>query len=153
MSLRDPKKERVIILCIIAIAIFFRFYQLDLTPPGLWPDEAANGVDALKALDNKDFKIFYPANNGREGLFINLQSISIAVLGAEPWALRIVSAIIGTLTVIGLYLLTRRLFDWRMAAVSSFFLAVSFWHVNFSRIGFRAIMLPFILVWAFYFLC
>ena len=36
--------------------------------------------------------------------------------------------------------------------LSSFFLATSFWHVNFSRIGFRAILLPFILVFAFYFL-
>jgi hypothetical protein len=31
-------------------------------------------------------------------------------------------------------------------------LATSFWHVNFSRIGFRGILVPFILVFAFYFL-
>jgi len=152
MSLRDPKKEWVIILCIIAIAIFFRFYQLDLTPPGLWPDEAANGVDALKALDNHDFKIFYPANNGREGSFINLQALSIYLFGATPLSLRLVSAIMGVLTVIGLYFLARELFNRRIAYMASFFLAISFWHVSFSRIGFRAIMLPLILVWAFYFL-
>lgn len=151
-----------IFIAIVIIAVFFRFYQLDITPPGLWPDEAANGVDALKALDATDFsaeggpalgwKIFYPANNGREGLFINIQAISIGLFGAEAWALRLVSAIFGTLTVIGLYLLVRHIYDWRTAAIAGFFLSVSFWHVNFSRIGFRAIMLPFILVWAFYFL-
>lgn len=169
-----------IFVAIIAVAIFFRFYQLDSLPdgragipPGLWPDEAANGVDALKVLDGcqnapglasaqprvgeiskclTEFKIFYPANNGREGLFINIQALSIGLFGPEPWALRLVSAIFGTLTVLGLYLLVRHLYDWRTAAIASFFLSVSFWHVNFSRIGFRAIMLPFILVWAFYFL-
>ena len=146
------KKELIIFLIILAVAIFFRFYQLDLPPPGLWPDEAANGVDALKAIDAKDFKIFYPANNGLEGLFINMQAVSIMLFGAEPWALRLVSAIIGTLTVAGLYLLTKFIFGWHTAALASFFLAISFWHVNFSRIGFRAIMLPFIMVWAFYFL-
>lgn len=151
-----------IFIAMVIIAVFFRFYQLNSIPPGLWPDEAANGVDALKALDGcqnieiskclTELRIFYPANNGREGLFINLQAVSIKLFGATPFALRVVSAIFGTLTVLGLYLLTRYLYDWRTAAIASFFLSISFWHVNFSRIGFRAIMLPFILVWAFYFL-
>jgi 4-amino-4-deoxy-L-arabinose transferase-like glycosyltransferase len=146
------RKELVIILSILAVAAFFRLCKLDVMPPGLWPDEAANGVDALKALDERNFKIFYPANNGREGLFINIQAVSIHFFGANPWSLRVVSAIFGIFTVLGLYLLTRYMFNWRVAAVASFFMAISFWHVNFSRIGFRAIMLPFILVWAFYFL-
>lgn len=146
------RRELMIVVSIVAIAAFFRFYQLDVTPPGLWPDEAANGVDALKALDENDLRIFYPANNGREGLFINIQAFSIKLFGATPFALRVVSAIFGTLTVLGLYLLTKQIFNWRLASISGFFLAISFWHVNFSRIGFRAIMLPFILVWAFYFL-
>src|SRR3989344_1518767 len=151
MSIK-PKQELLIFILIIFMASFFRLYKINTIPPGLWPDEAANGVDALKALDSGDLKIFYPANNGREGLFINLQAVSIKVFGAEPWALRLVSAIIGILTVAGLYLLTRYMFNWRIAAMASFFLAISFWHVNFSRIGFRAIMLPFILVFIFYFL-
>lgn len=148
----NKRKEFWVFIAIITIAVFFRFCQLDTAPPGLWPDEAANGVDALKAIDSGHYSIFYPANNGREGLFINIQAFSIKLFGATPFALRLVSAIFGTLTVIGLYLLTRQLFTWRLAAIASFFLAISFWHVNFSRIGFRAIMLPLILVWAFYFL-
>jgi hypothetical protein len=39
----------------------------------------------------------------------------------------------------------------RIALFASFFLAVSFWHINFSRIGFRAIMAPFFIVWGLYF--
>jgi 4-amino-4-deoxy-L-arabinose transferase-like glycosyltransferase len=62
------------------------------------------------------------------------------------------SAVFGVLTVLGLYLLARELFDWRVGAVSSLLLAISFWHVNFSRNGFQAIILPFVLVYLFYFL-
>ncbi|OGN00254.1 MAG: hypothetical protein A3B91_04655 [Candidatus Yanofskybacteria bacterium RIFCSPHIGHO2_02_FULL_41_29] len=148
----SSKKELFIFIAIILIAVFFRFYQLDITPPGLWPDEAANGVDALKALDDNKFKLFYPDNNGREGLFINIQAVSMWLFGAEPWSLRVVSVVMGTITIIGLYFLTRYIFGWQLAAIAGFFLAISFWHVNFSRIGFRAIMLPLIIVWAFYFL-
>ena len=152
MRLTKQREEWFILFLILTVAVFFRFYQLSSLPPGLWPDEAANGVDALKALDSNDFRIFYPANNGREGLFINMQAVSIWLFGATPFALRVVSAIIGTLTVLGLYLLAKQLFDRKIASVAAFFLAISFWHVNFSRIGFRAIMLPLIMVFTFYFL-
>ncbi len=62
------------------------------------------------------------------------------------------SATIGILTVIGLYLLTKELFEWRLAAIASYLSAISFWHVNFSRLGPPSIIIPFILVYAFYFL-
>jgi 4-amino-4-deoxy-L-arabinose transferase-like glycosyltransferase len=147
-----PKREILIVLLILAVASFFRFYHLDKYPPGLYPDEAMNGSNALIANTTGNYQIFYPENFGREGLFINIQALSVKYFGIHSWALRGVSAVFGVLTVLGLYLLAKELFDWQIAAISSFLLAISFWHVNFSRIGFRAIMLPFILVYAFYFL-
>jgi len=143
------KKYNIFFLIVVlALAVFFRLYQLKTSPPGLYPDEAMNGNNALEAMDSGQYKVFYPENNGREGLFINIQSLSIRIFGNEPWALRIVSAIFGILTVLGLYFLTRELFGKEtIALLASFFLATSFWHINFSRIGFRAIMAPFFLVW------
>lgn len=52
----------------------------------------------------------------------------------------------------GLYLLARELFSERVALLSAFLLATSFWHVLFSRIAFQAIMAPFFLTWSLYFL-
>ncbi|MEK7501126.1 MAG: glycosyltransferase family 39 protein, partial [Patescibacteria group bacterium] len=103
-------------------------------------------------LDAGEWKVFYPENNGREGLFINIQALSLKIFGDEPWALRIVSGIFGVLTVLGLFFLARLLWGNRLALLASYLMAVGFWPVNFSRIGFRAVMLPFVLVWAFYFL-
>lgn len=143
------KKYNIFFLIVVlALAVFFRLYQLKTSPLGLYPDEAMNGNNALEAMDSGQYKVFYPENNGREGLFINIQALSIRIFGNEPWALRIVSAIFGILTVLGLYFLTRELFGKEtIALLASFFLATSFWHINFSRIGFRAIMAPFFLVW------
>ncbi|MEK7078281.1 MAG: glycosyltransferase family 39 protein [Patescibacteria group bacterium] len=151
-NLYTKSKAIVLLILILVIAIFFRFYKITEIPPGLYPDEATNGVNALDALSAGKFKVFYPENNGREGLFMNIQALSVKVFGAQPWALRIVSGVFGTLTVLGLFLLTRLLWSNKIAMLASYLMAVSFWPVNFSRIGFRAIMLPFILVWAFYFL-
>lgn len=147
------KKEFGILLCIITLGAFFRFYDIASIPPGLYPDEAMNGSNALEALRTGHFATFYPDNNGREGLFINIQAISVWLFGREPWVLRIVSAIFGTLTILGVYLVTRELFrEKSVALLSAFFLATSYWHLNFSRIGFRAITTPFFLSFGLYFL-
>ncbi len=142
----------IILLIILAIASFFRLWHLNSIPPGLYPDEAMNGNNAIEAIKTGEYKVYYPENNGREGLFINLQALFLKVFGIHIWSLILASALIGILTVLGLYFLTLRLFNSQaIALLSSFFLATSFWHVNFSRIGFRAIMVPFFLVWSFYF--
>lgn len=141
------------IFLILVIAAFFRLYHLTSIPPGLYPDEAMNGTNALEANATYNYKVFYPDNNGREGLFINIQAESIKIFGNRPWALRLVSVLFGILTVFGLYLLVKKLFEKESIALfASFFLATSFWHINFSRIGFRAIMAPFFLVWGLYLL-
>ncbi|MBI2669982.1 MAG: glycosyltransferase family 39 protein [Candidatus Yanofskybacteria bacterium] len=141
-----------IILVIILVAIVFRLQDLGSIPPGLYPDEAMNGNNAIQTLETPNYKVFYPENNGREGLFIGLQALSLRVFGYHAWSLRIVSAIAGILTILGLYLLAQRLFNWQIAALSSYLMAIAFWHVNFSRIGFRAILAPMLLVWGVYFL-
>ena len=139
----------ICLLIILGIAVFFRVWQLVSIPPGLYPDEAINGNQAI----SEPGKIFYPENNGREGLFINLLALSFSIFGISIWALRIVPAVFGILTVLGTYFLTKELFkNGHIALFSSFFLAVSFWFVNFSRLGFRAILVPFVLVFLFYFL-
>lgn len=148
---------------ILGIAMFFRFYELNGTPPGLYPDEAMNGSNALEtnALGNPliNGKVFYPENNGREGLFINIQAFFLkGFLTSEtfptPWMLRIPSVLFGILTVLGIFFLGRELFREEgkqkaliIGLIAAFFLATSFWHINFSRIGFRAIMAPFFLTW------
>jgi 4-amino-4-deoxy-L-arabinose transferase-like glycosyltransferase len=134
------------------VAVVFRFNQITSIPPGLYPDEAMEGNNAVQALETGHYQVYYTENNGREGLFVNLVAFSIAFFGNHAWSIRIVSAIAGTLTVLGLYLLTSRLFNWQVGALSSYLMAISFWHVNFSRIGFRAVLAPMFLVWGFYFL-
>ncbi len=170
----SKKLEYLLLTIVLLLGIFFRFYDLKNTPPGLYPDEAMNGSNALETIENTRFssengfvfggKIFYPENNGREGLFINIQALAVRIFGNEPWALRGVSALFGSLTVLGVYLLTKELFHMTpvifrtalpsslIALFSAFFLATSYWHVNFSRIGFRAIMVPFFLSFGFYWL-
>jgi 4-amino-4-deoxy-L-arabinose transferase-like glycosyltransferase len=147
------KKRFILIFLIVALAFFLRFWNIDNTPPGTYPDEAVNGVDAMNALEHGEWQWFYPANNGREGLFMNLIAISFLVFGVSVFALKSWAIFFGTLTVLGTYLLAKELFQKeRIALTSAFLVATSFWAINFSRISFRANVLPFVLVFSFYFL-
>lgn len=156
------KKEVLALISILVLASFFRLWKLNEIPPGLYPDVAINGNEAFFSLKNKNFKVFYPENYGREGLMMWLIAISFYLFGVSIWSIKIVASAIGILTVFGLYLLTKELFHQSInsnqqssiliSILSSFFLATSFWHTHFSRIGFRVILLPFVLVFSFYFL-
>ncbi len=149
-----PKKIVLGLLFAILIAAFaLRVANIENIPAGLFADEAENGIDALNANATGEYKLFYESNQGREGLFINIQAISIKYLGNNIFALKLPSIIFGTLTVLGVFLLIYELFYSYIAAlIGAYFIAFSYWAINFSRIGFRAIMVPFILVFAFYFL-
>lgn len=150
MDFARKHKTLILLLLILVIGGFFRFWRLKSVPPGLYPDVAINGMDALTTLRTGQFKVFYPENNGREGLFIWLIALSFKTFGVSVWSLKLVSAVVGFLTILGLFLLAKELFDEKIALLSSFFLAVSFWHTNFSRIGFRAILVPFLMCFGFY---
>jgi 4-amino-4-deoxy-L-arabinose transferase-like glycosyltransferase len=155
------KRTRIWLLVgILIIASFFRFYHLTTTPPGLYPDEAMDGANAQNVAQTGQFKVYYPEDNGREGLYVNILAVAFKyhlLPETAPWSVRFPAAVAGVLTVWGVYLFLAELFKERdegyaVALLASFLLAVSFWHINFSRIGFRAILAPFLLVWALYFL-
>jgi 4-amino-4-deoxy-L-arabinose transferase-like glycosyltransferase len=141
-----------ILAVILMIAAGLRFYGIASTPPALYVDEAADGANGVQAWETGNFKVFYPEDNGREGLYINIASVFVHFLGSNAVAVRLPAAIFGFLTVAGLYALTAELISPPVGLAAAFFLATSYWHVNFSRIAFRAIAAPFFLVWALYFL-
>ncbi len=149
----DHKKITWILLGLITLAGFFlRAYKVGSLPSGLYPDESVNGIDALQALNAGNFKLFYPNNFGREGLFINLQAIAVHFFGNTTASLRSLSVIFGTIAIVGLYFLAKELFQRRMAGlIAAFLIATSYWAINFSRIGFRAIMTTAVVSFTLYF--
>lgn len=154
MKFKNQRIINLVLLFLIVLAAFIiRFYNIENAPSGIYPDEAVNGIDALDASSTGNYQWFYPANNGREGLFMNLISLSFQIFGVTALGLKFPSMIFGTLTVLGTYLLTKELFrSQRAGLLAAFFVAFSFWAINFSRISFRANMLPTILSFSFYYL-
>src|SRR6267142_7049843 len=95
---------------ILIIAIFLRFYHLTSTPAGLYPDEAIDGNNAAEVAQIGHVQVFYVEDNGREGLYVNMIAAFLKVWPVyEPWVVRLPAAIAGVLTVLGIYFLASEL--------------------------------------------
>ena len=139
------------LLAIVALAAFFRLYRLDHVPPGLFGDEAANGVEATAILRGERFPIYIeepgPAKWGsREALYHYAMAGVFAVFGGSPTTIRLTSALLGILTVALFFPLARRWLGPRAGFFAAGLFAVSRWHVTASRLGLRAILVPLFVV-------
>jgi 4-amino-4-deoxy-L-arabinose transferase-like glycosyltransferase len=146
-SLTQGQKDLLALGLILGVSLLFRSWQLDRFPPGLFGDEATNGLDALDVLAGRP-QVFFPANFGREGLHMAVLALSIRLLGATPLALRLPSVLAGVGTALATYwlgreLLTRTRFRGILVPLmAALLLSTSYWHVHFSRFGIRGVFTP-----------
>ncbi|MBK8899863.1 MAG: hypothetical protein IPM53_01645 [Anaerolineaceae bacterium] len=128
-------RNRLWLLLVLLLAAFLRLWQLDNFPPGLYHDEAYNGLDALSMVQGKTFPQFYEGwelyaqdaygqnppeptrwptffegNYGREPLHIYLMAVSIWLFGPTPFAIRLIPALSGVLAVLLTYFAAKELF-------------------------------------------
>jgi 4-amino-4-deoxy-L-arabinose transferase-like glycosyltransferase len=134
------RTQRMIALAgILLLAAFFRLYQHKTLPPGLYPDEAMNGNNAVEVLETGKLKVFYPENNGREGLYIDSLVVLFKFFPVyRPWVERLPAELSGILTVGGTYLLVAELLGESTGLFAAFLTATGLWVIFLSRIGFRA---------------
>jgi 4-amino-4-deoxy-L-arabinose transferase-like glycosyltransferase len=161
--------RRALLAAIILIAAFFRFFHLGTNPPALFRDEAEKGYTAYSLLKTGGYSRFILTPTElttqfvRHPLFIHdyktLTSAiyqycavpSVALFGLTEFATRLPSALVGTLTILTTFLLVRLMFGEWMALGAALLLAVSPWHVIFSRWALQGIFLPLFISAGLYF--
>ncbi len=155
MSYQSMKKSSSIYLLIIILGLAFllRVIFLGTIPNGFYCDEASNGYDTYSILQTgRDrYGEFLPlflkgfGNDYRESIYVFLTLPFIKFFGLNELATRLTAAVIGTITVITVYYLAKECLSNKVGLIAALFLAISPWHIQFSRIAFRAILLPWLL--------
>jgi 4-amino-4-deoxy-L-arabinose transferase-like glycosyltransferase len=145
------RTEAVILLVILLIAAWFRFYHLDSIPPGFTHDEAGHGQDAI-AIAHGARPVYETVGYGREPLYDYVVAWVMPIFGENYLTLRIVSALAGLLLIVVMHFWVRRAFDVPTAVATSAFLATSFWAVMVSRHGLRSALLPVLFAASVYFM-
>lgn len=155
------KNYKIILILIIFLAAFLRIVALNKIPAAFHHDELLSiyegysifttGRDQWGNFLPLRFKAFgdYPPP-----LYFYFNALFAGILGLNEWAIRLPAAILGILTVWFVFLLTKELFKNKTIALwASFLMAISPWHLHYSRIGWPAIMVPFLIVlglWLFF---
>ena len=130
------------LVAVVAGAAFLRFANLATNPGGLYPDEAAEGLDAQRLLYVPGFHpVFFHDDGGREALFGYLVAGAFRLAGETVLALRGTAALIGVLAVMAIWLLGRRFGTWTGIAAAAW-AAGSLWLVCVSRDGMRVMLVP-----------
>jgi sugar lactone lactonase YvrE/4-amino-4-deoxy-L-arabinose transferase-like glycosyltransferase len=145
-------REVVVLVSILAVALFMRAYRLDGMPPAVYLDEGDNGLEAIRLMEAGTYVPFTRASNGHPTLYLYFVGLAFKSLAATLLVMRWVGVLAGVATVFVFYLLVRQLCGFAAAALSTFLLAVSRWHITYSRIAFEGILTPLFAVLTFYFL-
>ncbi|MCH7641462.1 glycosyltransferase family 39 protein [Patescibacteria group bacterium] len=162
--------KKIILIFILLLAFFLRFYSLG-DFPALNADEAAIGYNAYSLIQTgadehgNPWPIHFQSfNDYKPGLYFYIVLPFVKFFGLNAWTVRTPGAFLGVLTVLITYLIVRELKidigQPRKKKISpevfpltaSFFLAISPWHIHFSRGGWEVNVATFFIatgVWLF----
>src|SRR3989344_8303389 len=135
-----------ILLLIIFLSFVLRFYKLGEVPASINWDEASNGYNAYSILETgrDEYGNFLPLYNRsfddyKPPMYMYLNVLTVKIFGLNDFALRLPSAVLGTLIVPLMYFLVRRLLRRETIALfSAGLVATSPWTLHFSRVGFES---------------
>ncbi len=142
--------NKISFIIIISIALILRFWQLGNVPPSPDWDEAALGWNAYSIMETgkDEYGKNFPAilrsfDDYKPALYVYLVIPFIKIFGFNIISVRLPGAIFGVIAVFATYFLVKELFEKQqhreyLALLSSFLLAISPWHLQFSRIAFEA---------------
>jgi 4-amino-4-deoxy-L-arabinose transferase-like glycosyltransferase len=136
---------------LFAAALALRAFNTKTIPIVLSGDEASCGLSSLNFLNGTIDNIFVMGWFSFPSLHNYLQSISIALFGQTTQALRMLSALVGALTVMVVFFVGRSMYGTATGLMAGIFLAGMHFHNHFSRIGLNNIWdgLFFVLVLGF----
>lgn len=142
------KLKFFLVIFVLILGIFLRFYQLNSIPSGIDSDEASQGYDAYSILNTgmdrygQFFPIFMRSfGNYQSSLYTYLTIIPTYFFDLSPFSTRFISAISGVLILICTFFITFNLSrknKFVLALISTLFVAISPWAILFSRTAVEA---------------
>ncbi|MEX2227740.1 MAG: glycosyltransferase family 39 protein [Dehalococcoidia bacterium] len=127
--------DAVLIAVLLIIAGVLRLVLLGDIPYGVHPDEAQVGTDAHRIVDGDLWAVYTTAALGQPTGHAYFSTPSIWLLGDTAFALRLPLALVGLAAIPLLYAFVRTSFGRTEAFFAGAMLALSYWHLLYSRVA------------------
>jgi 4-amino-4-deoxy-L-arabinose transferase-like glycosyltransferase len=138
--IRAHRVEIAGVIALVIAAFIVRVVDLEQLPYAFANDEGWIGVEGRNLFSGQVMNFFQVGWSAQPMLSFLPDSFSILLFGSTIFAVRLVSAVEGTLTVLFLYLGGREVFGRRAAFMAAGILAALPVHIHFSRTAFNNII-------------
>lgn len=153
------KKTKAILILILFLASFLRFYKLAEYPVGFHIDEASLGYNAYSLLktardENGNFLPLHIDMFGdfRPAGYQYLDILPVKLFGLTEFATRLPSAFFGAATIIAIFLLASAIFNNVVVSLlATILMALSPWHIVISRASAETVVALFFIILGAYF--
>jgi PA14 domain-containing protein/dolichyl-phosphate-mannose-protein mannosyltransferase len=142
--------ELLLLVAILGVAAWLRIRLIEIMPYGIECDEAGGTVNALEMRENFKSLVAHPAGAPLFTLLPRL--VSTAFFGIGNLGVKADAIFFGVVGIFAMYLLSRMFWGPRIALGVAALMALSRWHLHFSRFGFTNTFFITLLIIAFYFL-
>ena len=148
--------ERLMLVLVLVVAILLRLVRLG----NLFSSTPLSSAEAATLRQaSTDLQLYVSDPQGLQGPFVAAQGILVHIFGENAFAVLLPSAIVGSLTVLVIYLLTREIMyqgglagNRTIAILAALLAATSQWHVSLSRSGMEVVILPLLMCTSMYWL-
>lgn len=159
MEAPEPSKENFLPLqtelimlgVIILIAVLFRVFNIWEQPSGCYRDEGQNGNEAINIMNGLELPVYIDRNTQNAAAYMYLIAAFFKFFGIGVMPIRAVSIVLGVLTIPAFFFFARYIFGSKSALLGALLLALTRWHVNFSRVGFLGVFTVFLMVVVLYY--
>jgi hypothetical protein len=128
--------ERLALFGVLVLAACFRLHLITEKPYGVWYDEAENALEATRILKDPGYRpVFVAGLSQMPALPFYYFAPFVATLGSDVLAVRVATTLAALAAVVACWLCARALFGPAEGVIAAALLAVSRWHVTFSRFG------------------
>jgi 4-amino-4-deoxy-L-arabinose transferase-like glycosyltransferase len=159
-------KTKLLLVLIFFLASFLRLWKITQVPVSLFGDELDVGYQAYSILKTgRDYQgnfmplHFHSLAEWRTPLYLYSAVPTVAIFGISPLGVRLPAAIFGILGVWAIFLVVNEILNYAygtskthiQALVAAFVMAISPWHIQYSRAGFEVTELLAFLLFGIYF--
>jgi hypothetical protein len=127
--------ETGILVGILLLAFLLRTIDMTSHPYPWSGDEASVGMEAIRILRGEVTNFFDTGWSSQSNWSFVPTAVTEWIFGKNILAIRVTSAVAGTLAVLFVYLFGREMFNPAIALLAGAFLATLPYHIHFSRVG------------------
>ena len=141
-------KENYILFIILFLAAALRFYHIDFQ--SIWLDEVHTMIEGNPKMPYDEFYGIMILREQMPHLYYLLVKVFSFIFGHTTFVVRMLSALIGLISVYAIYLLGKEIENKRVGLIASLLLCINYFHIFYSQEARPYILLSLFTILSFY---